>query len=107
MIVAIPVTEDGGVGRRWGKAERVAVAAVDDGAVTAWEEYDVRWDLAHDQGTEGSHHARVVRFLREHGVTHVVVDHMGAGMVRMMATMGILVSAPRSADAREAARLAG
>ena len=92
MIVAIPVTEDGGVGRRWGKAERVAVAAVDDGAVTAWE---------------GSHHARVVRFLREHGVTHVVVDHMGAGMVRMMATMGIPVSAPRSADAREAARLAG
>lgn len=106
MIVAIPVTPDGQVGRRWGRAERVAVAAVEGGAVTAWTEHDVRWDLAHDEGTEGAHHARVVRFLREHGVTHVVVDHMGQGMARMLATMGIPVAAPRAADAREAARLA-
>ena len=40
-------------------------------------------------GTEGSHHARVVRFLTDHHVDLVVAEHMGAGMTRMLTTMGI------------------
>lgn len=91
------------VGSGWGKAQRVAVATVEDGAITAWVEHDVRWDLAHDEGTEGSHHARIVRFLREHGVQAVVTGHMGQPMARMLATMGIRAVVGATGDAREAA----
>lgn len=41
-----------------------------------------------------------MRFLRDQGVTHVVADHMGAGMARMLATMGIPVVRPTDRDAR-------
>lgn len=103
---AVPVTPDGGVERRWGRAPRIAIARVEDGAVTDWQEHAVGWDVAHDEGTEGSHHARVVRFLREHGVTHVVVDHMGAGMHHTLGRMGIEILPVRSNLAREAVALA-
>ena len=91
------------VGGGWGRAERVAIATVDDGAVTALVEHDVRWDLAHDEGTEGSHHARVVRFLREHGVQVVATGHMGPPMARMLGTMGIRAVVDVTGDPREAA----
>jgi predicted Fe-Mo cluster-binding NifX family protein len=103
MIAVVPVTAEGGTGHSWGKAPRVAVATVTDGAVTDWQEHEVRWDVSHDEGTEGSHHARVARFLLEHEVGAVVVDHMGAGMVRMLASMGITVlRAEEGGDARAA-----
>lgn len=100
--VAVPVTEAGEVGHRWGRAERVAVAGLGEGSVRSWTVHDVRWDVLHDEGGEGQHHARVVRFLREHGITHVVADHMGAGMARMLATMEITVVPPAARDARSA-----
>lgn len=106
MIIAIPVTPDGGVEQRWGRAPRIAVATVEHGAITAWHEHAVGWDVAHDEGTEGSHHARVVRFLRDNGVTHVAVDHMGAGMQHTLGRMGIPILAVRSLRAREAVELA-
>ncbi|NCD18107.1 MAG: dinitrogenase iron-molybdenum cofactor [Actinobacteria bacterium] len=106
MTYAIPVTPDGGVEQRWGRAPRIAVATVEGGAISDWQEHAVGWDVAHDEGTEGSHHARVVRFLRENAVTHVVVDHMGAGMHRTLGTMGIEILPVRSPVAREAVQLA-
>ncbi|MCE1178364.1 MAG: hypothetical protein LWW86_04960 [Micrococcales bacterium] len=102
MHIVIPVTEDGQVDHRWGRAARVAVAAVEDGAVTSWTEHAVGWDVAHDEGTEGSHHARIVRFLREHQITHVMADHMGQGMVHTISRMGLPIARPTSPDAREA-----
>lgn len=106
MRIAIPVTPDGHVEQGWGRAPLVAVATREDGAITDWAVHQVRWDVAHDEGTEGSHHARVVRFLREHGVTHVVVDHMGAGMHHTLGRMGIEILPVRSNLAREAVALA-
>ncbi len=106
MNIAIPVTSEGRVEQRWGKAPRIAVAAVADGAITGWDEYAVGWDLAHDEGTEGSHHARIVRFLREHEVTHVVVDHMGAPMQHTLGRMGVVILGAGSPDARESVILA-
>ena len=94
------------VGGGWGRAQRVAVATVEDGVVTGWQEHDVRWDLAHDEGTEGSHHARVVRFLREQGVQVVVTGHMGPPMARMLSTMGIRAVTDVAGDAREVAAAA-
>ena len=77
MIICTPVTPDGQTGGGWGKAHRVALATVADGAITDWQEIDVGWDTAHDEGTEGSHHARIARFLIENHVDVVVTGHMG------------------------------
>ncbi len=103
MKVCVPVTGDGQVDPRWGRAERVAVADVDGGRIRDWQEFDVGWGSLHDQGSEGSHHARIARFLREHEVEAIAAHHVGAGMQRMLGTMGIrLVTGPEQ-DARVAA----
>ena len=81
MNVMIPVRPDGSVEPRFGKAPMVAVAQVDDnGHVTQWQTFEVEWDRLHDEGTEGSHHARIVRFLREHEVVACVATHAGMAM---------------------------
>jgi predicted Fe-Mo cluster-binding NifX family protein len=100
--VCVPVTQAGTVDPRWGRADRVAVAEVSDGRLTGWEEFHVQWGDLHDSGTEGSHHARVVRFLRDQHVEVVVADHMGAGMMHVMERMGIKVFLGGSGDARTA-----
>ena len=103
MIICVPVEEDGQVGPHWGRARRVAVAQVSGGEIASWEEYDVGWDESHD-GPEGhgAHHARIVRFVREHGVQAVVVGGMGPGMVHIMAKLGIHVWHSAAGPARDA-----
>ena len=102
MNVALAVDESGDVGRSWGKAPRVAVAEVSDGRIVRWEEFDVGWDVSHDAGTHGSHHARVVRFLKDNDVAVVLASHVGDGMVRMLDTMGIRLELGVAGDARQA-----
>lgn len=102
MIVCAPVTSEGLIDPRWGRAARVAVAEVVDGEMTSWREVDVGWDRSHDEGTSGSHHARVVTFLREQGVEAVVAHHIGDGMVRMLGTMHLPVHLGAAGDARAA-----
>ncbi len=103
MRICVPVTTDGQIDSRWGRAARVAVADVRDGRVSAWEEYEVGWDRLHDVTTEGSHHARVARFLLEHNVEAVIADHMGAGMQQMLQKMGVAVQLGAAGEARAAA----
>ena len=102
MIVCATVTDDGQVGGGWGKARRVALATVADGAISDWQEIDVRWDVAHDEGTEGSHHARIARFLIENQVDAVVVGHMGPPMAQMLGKMRIDTVFGAAGDARAA-----
>ena len=102
MILAVPVEPDGRVGHTWGKAATVAVATVTAGAIADWQVHQVDWDLLHEEGPHGAHHARVVRFLREHGVEVVLVDHVGEGMRRMLTTMGIALHERTHGDARAA-----
>ena len=71
--------------------------------IGAWQEFAVGWDSLHDAGTEGSHHARVARFLREHRVEAVAAHHMGAGMTHMLEKMGLTVRLGETGSAREAA----
>jgi predicted Fe-Mo cluster-binding NifX family protein len=107
MKVCVPVTADGGVDPRWGRADRVAVAEVADGEIRDWQEFTVGWGTLHDQGPEGAHHARVARFLRDNGVQAIAVDHVGPGMQRMLASMAIRAVTGLGGDARSAARAAG
>lgn len=107
MIVCVPVTPDGQVDSSWGRAPRVAVATVQDGRITTWDEHAVAWDALHDVATEGGHHARVATFLKSHGVEVVVAGHMGPPMVQMLSKMRILARLGVQGDARTAVETAG
>jgi len=107
MKVCVPITADGQVDPRWGRAGRVAVADIEDGEIRGWQEFAVGWGTLHDQGTEGAHHARVARFLRAHQVQAIAVHHIGPGMQRMLGSMAIQVVTGLNGDARTAARAAG
>lgn len=104
--VCIPVTDDGAIDPRWGKARRVAVVQADLETIRDWHEYEVSWDALHDTGTEGAHHARIARFIREHHVETVVAGHMGPGMQRMLHTMGVTVHLGASGPAQQGAAAA-
>lgn len=107
MRVCVPITADGQVDPRWGRAGRVAVADVAGGQIRDWQEFAVGWDALHDQGTEGAHHARIARFLRDNQVQAIAVGHVGPGMQRMLGTMAIRVVTGLGGDARSAASAAG
>ncbi len=101
MRVCVPVTPTGQVDR-WGRARQVAVAKVMSGEIVDWQLSNVGWDDLHDAGTEGAHHARVARFVREQGVEAVVAEHMGADMAHMLHRLGMTVHLGASGDARTA-----
>lgn len=101
-IVAIPVRPDGTTDPRWGKAEFIGLAQTQGSMIASWQVVDVDWNVLHDAGTEGSHHARVVRFLRDHSVTDVVAHHMGDSMFNTLNTLGIQVHLDAHGDARTA-----
>jgi predicted Fe-Mo cluster-binding NifX family protein len=89
MIVCAPVTLDGNIDPRWGRADWIAIADLSDGKIKTWREIEVLW-------------SRLVKFLKEHGVEAVVANHMGDGMTRMLKTMEIPVHLGAQGDARAA-----
>ncbi|MCL2422467.1 MAG: hypothetical protein FWD11_01005 [Micrococcales bacterium] len=91
------------VGGGLGRARTIAVAHVTDGQVTSWAEHDVSWDVLHDQGAPGTHHARIVRFMREHEITVVVTGHLGPPMHNTLTKLGCTVVSGLTGDARAAA----
>lgn len=102
VIIAAAIAPDGTIGHAWGRAETVAVARVADGGIVDWQEHSVGWDQSHEQGTHGSHHARVVTFLRDQGVEVVLAQHVGEGMRRMLGSMGLVLVEGAGGDARAA-----
>lgn len=107
MIVCVPVNSDSTIDPRWGRADRIAVAEVLAGDIVAWQEIEVLWSERHDQGTEGAHHARVVRFLRDNCVGVVLAGNIGDPMLRTLKKMGLQVHLGVAGDARAAVRTAG
>jgi predicted Fe-Mo cluster-binding NifX family protein len=103
MIVCVPLTSQGWIDPRWGRADRVAVAKLHADEFESWQEFDVGWGHIHDSGSESAHHARIARFLREQRVQVVVADHMGPPMQDMLRKMGIEVYLDASGSARQAA----
>ena len=102
-VVCVPVSGDGLLGPSWGRADRVAVATVGEDGVGAWQEFEVGWGGLHDAGTEGSHHARIARFLLDHDVETVAAHHMGLPMANMLSKMGLTVRLGETGDARDVA----
>jgi predicted Fe-Mo cluster-binding NifX family protein len=102
-IVCVPVTAEGEVDRRWGKAERVALARVEGDSLTDWQVVEVGWDQSHDAGPEGQHHGRIVRFLRDHDVSVVVAGGMGPPMQHTLSRLGVRTVLGAQGDAHSAA----
>ncbi len=102
MVLCVPVTVDGSVDPRWGRASRVAVVQATGDTISHWQEFEVGWDVEHDTGGEGAHHARVARFLIDHHVEAVVANHMGPGMQHMVERMGVVLHMGAEGDARAA-----
>jgi len=103
MIVGVTTTPEGTVGGGLGRAQTMAVADVRDGAVVAWTAHHVGWGDLHGTGPEGTHHARIVRFVREHGLEGVVTSGLGEGMRTTMGKLGVVVRTDLAGDARAAA----
>ena len=103
MIVGVTITPDGTVGGGLGRARTVAVSDVRDGEVVTWTEVDVGWGDLHGTGPEGTHHARIVRFVREHGIECVVTSGLGDGMRTTLGKLGVVVRTDLGGDARAAA----
>jgi predicted Fe-Mo cluster-binding NifX family protein len=103
MRICVTLTPDGQAGGGFGKAPRVALVTVDDGRVTASEEHAVGWDELHDTGTEGSHHARIARFLLDHAVEVVAAGHIGPPMQHQLGRMGIAFRLGAEGDPRDVA----
>ena len=102
-IVAVPVTTTGQIHAGFGRAPLVATCRVENGECLDWTVHETRWDVLHDEGTEGSHHARIVRFMRDNHVTHVVGGHMGEPMQNTLAKLDIAVHLGFTGDAQAAA----
>jgi len=103
MIIGVTTTPDGLVGGGLGRAQTMAVADVRDGALASWTEIQVGWADLRGTGTEGSHHARIVRFVREHALEVVVTSGLGEGMRTTMGKLGVAVRTDLAGDARAAA----
>ncbi len=101
-VAAVTVAADGAVGGGLGRAHSMAVAGVVDGVIVDWRVEEVRWDALHDEGGEGAHHARIVRFMRDHAVTDVVAAHAGPPMQNTLAKLGVRLHMGASGDARSA-----
>ncbi|MGI5951246.1 MAG: NifB/NifX family molybdenum-iron cluster-binding protein [Brooklawnia sp.] len=102
QIICIPVAEDGQIAHSWGKARTVALATVSDVTITSWRTQTVNWDVSKQQATEGAHHARVARFIKDNAVTDVIARHMGEGMQNMLKKLGTRVHQGATGDARTA-----
>lgn len=103
VVVCVPVDGDRNVDHSWGKATVIATVTVRDGAVAHWAQDEVGWDVLHDEGPHGSHHARIARFLLDKGAHAVAASHMGPPMVTMLGKMGLTVMLRAQGPAEAAA----
>lgn len=104
MTIAIPVTADGAVFSRLGKAPIIATCDMRDGEISGWTEHAVGWDQTYGVDVMGAHHARVMRFVQDHEVTTVVAADVCDNMRRSLAAKGVTVHSDQSGDARAAVR---
>ncbi|MCI1675856.1 MAG: hypothetical protein LKK54_04660 [Ancrocorticia sp.] len=106
MKIAIPVTPDGQIDPRFGKAHDVAVTEVnEDGSeILSWDVHQVNWDELHDSSPHGTHHGRIVRFLIDNGIEAVIINHAGGPMMNTLSKMGMIIVTEAEGDAQELTR---
>lgn len=126
MIIVAAIAADSTQLVGLGRAPRVAVATVEGDEVVDMTILDVQWDVLHGDGCGhdhdthdhghtadetavkhahghaggGSHHARIVTFLREHHADAVLAAHAGPPMVHTIQKMGLVFLAAQG-DAQD------
>lgn len=80
----------------------MAVAHVANSRINQWQLHEVGWDVLHDEGGHGQHHARIIRFLKDNNVERVLFAHMGQPMMHTINKMGLELVQVGPMDAREA-----
>lgn len=100
--IAIPLTLDGAVFDRLAKAPLAATCVLRDGEIADWTEHAVGWDQTYGVDVMGNHHARVMRFMKDQGVTTVVAADVCDNMRRSLEAQGVVVYDGQKGDARVA-----
>lgn len=117
--VAIAVLPNGMINAHFGRANKLAVATIENGQITKWEEVDVPFaethgdhdhhdhDHDHDHGHEHhhhhapGHHEGIKNVLVQSGVDMVLLDHAGPGMQKVMNETDIKIVVGAKGNARE------
>ena len=98
MKIALAVLPNGMVNSHLGRADKVAIATVENKEITNWEEYDVPFGKNHDHhhhdnhnhnhehghGQGNKHHESIRDFLVQHNVDVILVEHSGPGIMAML-----------------------
>ncbi|MFV9510867.1 NifB/NifX family molybdenum-iron cluster-binding protein [Tepidibacillus sp. LV47] len=119
MKVAVAVLPNGMVNTHFGRANRLALATIENGQITKWEEVDVPFAQTHgdhdhhhdhhdhhhhhdhEHHHHHAHHENIKNWLVEHGIDMVLVDHAGPGMQKVINETNIKVIVGAKGNARE------
>ncbi|TCS83687.1 NifB/NifX family molybdenum-iron cluster-binding protein [Tepidibacillus fermentans] len=114
MKVAVAVLPNGKVNTHFGRANKLALATIENGQITKWEEVAVPFaethgnhDHHHDHDHEHHHHAPghhegIKNWLVDHEVDMVLLDHAGPGMQKVMSETDIKIVVGAKGNAKEA-----
>lgn len=110
MRIAAAVLQSGKVNPHFGRTSKMALADVEEGQITRWQEVDTPFPEMHgDQPHhhEGghkpnpSHQETIKQFLVEHDVDVVFVHHAGPGLQKVIDETGIKVVTGAQGNARD------
>jgi len=113
--VAVAVLPNGMVNAHFGRANKLALATVENGQISKWEEVEVPFaeshgdhDHHHDHDHHDhehhhapDHHEGIKNFLVEQGVDMVLLDHAGPGMQKVMNETDIKIVVGAKGNAKE------
>ncbi len=102
MKITAPVDDNGMLAPGFGRARKMAIATFEEKTLVDYEVIDVGWDILHDEGPHGSHHGRIVRFLKEHDIDRVLCAGMGESMAHTINKMGLPLFRHDPIDIRQA-----
>lgn len=111
MRIAVAVLPNGMVNAHFGRASKMALADVENGAITKWEEIDAPFaemhgDHHHHHGAghqpSPTHQSTIKNFLVEQNVNVVLVHHAGPGLQKVKDDTDIEIVAGAQGNAREA-----
>lgn len=96
MKIALAVLPNGMVNSHLGRADKVAIATIEDKEIAKWEEFDVPFgknhdhhhhhshEHGHDHGQGNKHHESIRDFLVSHNVDVILVEHSGPGILALL-----------------------
>ncbi|WP_339063671.1 NifB/NifX family molybdenum-iron cluster-binding protein [Tepidibacillus marianensis] len=115
MKVAVAVLPNGMVNAHFGRANKLALATIENGQISNWEEIEVPFAETHGDHDHGhdhnhdhhdhhhapDHHEGIKNLLVEQEVDMVLLDHAGPGMQKVINETTIKIVVGAKGNARE------